>query len=131
MAEIAKAGRPSLSTALPSFEHTLGGKVAGEDIASGDACYVKSDGTVWRANGAAANAAARYRGVAFTSASAGEAVTLVYGVRFRYGAGLTPGADVYLSGTVIGGLADAASTGGTTPIGYCVDDTRIEFFSPR
>lgn len=125
MAEIAKSGTPSLSTALPGPENTIGGLLAGEAIAAGDACYIKNDGKVWRATGAAANAAARVRGFAAREASSGEAVTLLRDVTFRYGAGLTPGADVFLSGTVDGGLADAASTGGTDAIGFVVDATRI------
>jgi hypothetical protein len=80
---------------------------------------------VWRSTGAAANAAAKVRGWAAEAAKAGEAVTLYHNVRFRYGAGLSPGADYYLSGTVAGGIADAASTGGTAPIGFAVDDTRV------
>ena len=131
MAEITKSGTPSLSTALPSFEHTLGGRLAGEAIEAADQCYVAADGLVYLASGAAANELARVRGTAFTAASQGEAVTLLHGVRFRYGSGLTPGADVYLSGTVAGGIADTPSVGGTNPIGYCVDDTRIHFFDPR
>ncbi len=39
---------------------------------------------------------------------------------------MNPGAQLYLSGTVAGGLADTASTGGTTPIAFVVDsDGRI------
>jgi hypothetical protein len=52
-------------------------------------------------------------------------------VNFRYGAGLTPGATLYLSGTVAGGLADAASTGGTAPIGFVIDATRIRVWAAR
>lgn len=125
MADIAKSGTPSLSSQTPPQHTRLTGLVAGEDLAAGDACYVKNDGKVWRSSGAAANAAAKVRGYAFMKALAGEAVTLVWDVNFRYGASLTPGADVFLSGVTAGGLADVASTGGTAPIGYAVDATRI------
>ena len=126
MAEIAKSGTPSLSSVTPPQSSTIVGLKAGENIAAGDACYIRaSDGRVMRSSGAAANAAAKVRGYAFVQANAGEAITLYFGVNFRYGAGLTPGTDVYLSGTVPGGLADAASTGGTGPIGFVVDATRI------
>lgn len=125
MAEIAKSGTPSLATTTTQVS-SLAGLLAGEAISAGDACYIKAaDGKVWKATGAAANAAAKVRGYAAQDASVGEAVTLLWNVRMRYGAGLTPGANVYLSGTVAGGLADAASTGGTAPVGFVVDATRI------
>jgi hypothetical protein len=125
MAEISKSGTPSLSTLLPQPANRQTGLLAGEDIAAGDACYIKSDGKVWRSTGAAANAAAKVRGWAAQPAKSGEAITLVHDVNMRYGASLTPGANYYLSGTVAGGIADAASTGGTGPIAYAVDDERI------
>jgi hypothetical protein len=127
MAEIAKSGTPSLATALPGANDQIAGLLAGEAIAAGDACYITSGGVAMRASGAAANAAANVRGIAADAAQSGEAVTLYRNVRFGYGSGLTPGASYYLSGTVAGGLADAASTGGTTVIGFAVDSTRIQF----
>jgi hypothetical protein len=131
MADIAKSGTPSLSTTLLPNNCTLGGRLAGEAIAAGDACYIKSDGKIWKSTGAAANAAAKVRGYAFKAASVNEAVTLVWDVRFNYGSGLTPGAEVYLSGATAGALADAASTGGTAAIGHVVDATRIELYRSR
>lgn len=127
MAEIAKSGVPSLTSTTPAPEQQIPGLLAGEAIAQGDVCYVASDGTVMRATGAAANAAANARGIAASAAPIGEAVTLHRNVRYGYGAGLTPGANYYLSGTVAGGLADAASTGGTKILGFAVDATRIQF----
>lgn len=124
MAEINKSGTPSLAT-LTTQVNSLAGLLAGEAIAAGDACYIHTDGKAYKATGAAANAAAKVRGFACQAAAIGEAVTLAWDVRFRYGAGLTPGANVFLSGTVAGGLADTASTGGTQPIGFVVDATRI------
>jgi hypothetical protein len=131
MAEIAKSGTPSLATRTPPPNSQLaqsdgkGGGVAGEAIAAGDACYIKSDGLVWRATGAAANAAARVRGFAAAAAAVGEHVTLMNHVNFNYGASLVPGAGYYLSGTVAGGLADAPSTGGVNEIAFALDATRI------
>lgn len=126
MADVAKSGTPSLSSPLPPPNQRLSGLKAGEAIAAGDACYIKaSDGLVWKSTGAAANAAAKVRGFAFVDAPAGEAVTLVWDVNFRYGAALSPGTELYLSGATAGGLADAASTGGTAPIGFVVDATRV------
>ena len=130
MAEIAKSGTPSLATVQPGYEHQINGLVAGEAIAAGDFVYIKaSDGRVWRATGAAANEAARARGVVLQAAAAGDGVSVLSGVQVRYGAALSPGVPYYLSGTVTGGLADAASTGGTTPIAFAVDATRIRVLS--
>lgn len=132
MAEIAKSGTPSLSSVLPNpSANKISGLLAGEAIAVGDACYIKSDGKVWRSTGAAANAAAKVDGWALVAAAANEAVTLVFDVNIRYGATLTPGARYFLSGTVAGGIADAASTGGTAPIAFAIDATRIRALQSR
>jgi hypothetical protein len=132
MADIAKAGTPSLTTHTPPPNSQLGNQgLAGEAIAAWDACYIKNDGTVWRATGAAATAPARVRGFAAAAASVGEAVTLMSNVNVNYGTGLTPGADYYLSGATAGALADAASTGGTAPIAFAIDTTRIRVLPLR
>lgn len=132
MADIAKSGSPSLSTLGPApGSGKLPTLYAGEAISAGDACYIKSDGKVWKATGAAANAAAKVRGFAPMDCPSGEAITLLFNCTFRYGASLTPGADVFLSGATAGALADAASTGGTAPIGYCIDATRIYLYQSR
>lgn len=125
MAEITKSTTASMSTLLPEPALRESELLAGEAIAVCDACYIKSDGLVWKATGAAANAAARVRGFALAAASVNDPVTLVHDVVIRYGTALTPGVDLFLSGTVAGGLADAASTGGTSPIAYVKDATRI------
>lgn len=125
MADIAKSGSPSLSTLGPDpGSCKLPTLYAGEAIAAGDACYIKSDSKVWRSTGAAANAAAKVNGYAAMDCPSGEAITLFYNVCFRYGAGLTPGATIFLSATT-GAIADAATTGGTAPIGFVVDATRV------
>jgi hypothetical protein len=116
MADLAKgttAGGLS-STLVPQQHQTRG--IAGEAIALLDACYIKSDGKIWKATGAAANAAAKVRGFAAMAASVGEAVTLLEDVVVDYGTAVTCGTLYYLSGATAGGLADAASTGGTKPI---------------
>jgi hypothetical protein len=129
MADIAKSGTPSLSTVTTQV-NSLAGLIAGEAIAAGDACYIKNDGKAWKSTGAAANAAAQVYGFAAQAASVNEAVTLVYDVRIRYGAGLTPGTKVFLSATA-GLIGDAATTGGTAPIGVVVDATRIHVWQSR
>ena len=125
MADIAKSGIPSICSVGPQAANRLSGLKAGEDIAAGDACYIKAaDGKVWRATGAAANAAAKVRGYACEAAKAGQAVTLAHSVMWRYGAGLTPGTPIFLSATA-GAIADAATTGGTGEIGFVWDSTRV------
>lgn len=132
MAAISKSGTPSQSSmGLAPGAQKLPVLYAGEDLAAGDACYIKSDGKIWKSTGAAANAAAKVRGYTEIAVKSGEPVTLVFNVTFRYGASLTPGIDVYLSGTTAGGLDTAASTGGTAPIGYVVDATRIYLYQSR
>lgn len=130
MADIAKSGNPSVSS-VTNQVNSFAGLLAGEGIGAGDACYIKSDGNIWKATGAAANAAAQVYGYAMQAATIGEAVTLCWDVRIRYGAGLTPGTKVYLSGAVAGAIADAASTGGTAPIGVVVDATRVHVWQSR
>lgn len=132
MAEITKAGAPSLASVLPPANCKITGLLAGEAIGAGDACYISAaTGRVMRATGAAAGAAAKVRGFAAEACAAGQAVTLLHDVVLRYGAGLTPGADYYLSGTVAGGLADAASVGGTAPVAFALDATRIHVMPGR
>jgi len=116
----------SLATKQPGAEHAITGLFAGEVIAAGDACYIKSsDGFIYRSTGAAANAAAVVDGFAAENCNTGEALTLYRGVNFNYGTGLTPGTPYYLSGTVAGGLDTATSTGGTAVVGRSLDATRV------
>lgn len=133
MAEVTKTGTPTPSNPLAVANNSITGLLAGEALAAGDAVYLKgADGRVWKATGAAANAAAKARGFAAKAADAGFPCTvLTRGVHLAYGplvsaVAVAAGSDLYLSGTVAGGLADAASTGGTTPIAYVIDtDGRI------
>lgn len=131
MAAVSKSGTPSMASVLPPANCKHTGLLAGEAIAAGDACYVKSDGKAWLATGAAANAAAKVRGFAAEACAVGQAITLYFEVKFRYGAALTPGADYFLSGTVPGGLDTAASTGGTAPVAYAVNATTIHVMESR
>jgi hypothetical protein len=127
MAEISKSGTPSLASLTTQVE-SISGLVAGEALGAFDACYIKdTDGKVYKSTGAAANPAAKVRGFAAQAVAAGEPITLYTNPRVRYGASLTPGAQYFLSGTTAGGIADAASTGGTGQIGFAVDAVRIQF----
>src|SRR6185436_20120647 len=123
MAAVTLTGTPSLATTRVPDSCKISGLLAGEAIFAGALCYIKSDGLVWLATGASANAAAKVRGMALVAAQVGEAVSLYHGVTVRYGAGLTPGADLSLS---TGGLiVDAATTGGSAPIGFVKNATEV------
>jgi hypothetical protein len=130
MAQVTKVGTPSLSTVTPCPAHHISGLVAGEAIAAGDLVYIKSDGKVWLSDGGAADAEAKVAGMVLQAAAVGEAVSIYMDVNVRYGSGLTPGAPLFLSATD-GTIADAATTGGTAPIGYVIDATRIRIFGSR
>lgn len=125
MSALSKSGTPSLSTSLPCNGHkTPGGLVAGEAIAAGDACYIKSDGKAWLAIGTSA-AAATVAGFAAVAAAVGEGVTLLRDVMMHYGASMTPGTPYYVSGSVAGGLDTVASTYGVVPVARAFDATRL------
>lgn len=130
MAAVTLTGVPSLATTVPCPAHTIGGLLAGEAIGAGHLCYIKSDGKVWKADGTSANAAAKVRGIALVATAVGEAVSLYHGVDIRYGAGLTPGADLFLA-TTPGLIVDASTTGGSAPIGYVKNATVIHIFQSR
>jgi hypothetical protein len=130
MAAVAKSGRPSLATTNPpsNCQRTLEAAV---DMAAGDAVYIDGNGKFALATGAAANAAAKVWGLLGRDCKAGQFVTAYHSVEFHYGAGLTPAAPYYLSGTVAGGLDTAASTGGTVPIARATNSTLIWVGAPQ
>lgn len=132
VADIAKSGSPSLSSPLPPPSNQTTGLVAGEALGLWDAVRIHSDGKVYKATGAANNASARVIGFVPQAHSSGDKdVTIYHGnVNVRYGAGMTPGGYVFLSGATAGALADAASTGGIQPLGIILDATRIRLFGP-
>ncbi len=131
MATIAKSGTPSLCTVVTDpGPHQISGLLAGEAIAAGDLVYIKSDGKVWKTNATSADAAAKVDGMVLVAAQLGEAVSIWFDVNVRYGASMTPGARIYASTTA--GLIDGAtSTGGTAPVGFVVDATRIHISQSR
>jgi hypothetical protein len=126
MAVIPKSGAVSLASPLPDSQHQTPELKAGEALTAGDPCYIQANGRVYRSLGAAANAAAKVRGFAAKDTAIGEAVTLYHGVRLGWNnaGALTPGANVYL-GAAAGTLDDAATTGGTAPLGFVVDPYRV------
>ena len=130
MATLVKSGTPSLASALPDASQKITGLLAGEAIAVGDVCYIAAAGTIFRSNGTAATAPAKCHGMAVVAAAIGEAVTLIHDVNVRYGATLTPGARYYVSATA-GALDDAATIGGTSPVAFAIDATRIHIMLSR
>lgn len=130
MAAVTKVGTPSLCTDTPCDANRLPPLLVGEDIAAGDACYIKSDGKIWKSTAASANAAAEVHGWAPAAAKVGgrQPLSLYTNVNFNYGSALTPGAYLYLSATTAGGLDTATSTNATKPIAFVVDATRIRGF---
>jgi hypothetical protein len=131
MAELTRGTGISPATYQPPYNAQRASHIAGEALTAGDMVYLKSDGKVWKATGAAANAAALAIGMVLKDYPVGdEGVTVWKDITVNYGTGYTPGARLYVSGTVAGGLADAASTGGTTAVGYVDrDGSRIVLFS--
>ncbi len=115
----------------PSGPCKIVGLIAGEALASGDACYISSAGTVFRSTGAAANAAAKVDGIALQGAATGAPVVLLFNCCLAYSSALTPGTRYYLSGTVPGGLDTAPSTGGTQPVAFAVDARRVYVYQSR
>jgi hypothetical protein len=111
----------------------LTGKLAGVAIAAGDACYIDTaTDRVLLSTGAAANAAAYVDGFAATAAAIGQPVTLFRGgVHMHYGAGLSPGTTLFLSGTVAGGLDTAASTGDAVGVARVFTASVIRVFGTR
>lgn len=104
-----------------------GNMVAGENIDPVSPCYIKAaDGKVYMTDGTAANEAAKVDGWAGKAYKTGQSITLLgIGARFRFSAGtLTPGANLF-AGVGKGTLADAATTGGLTPIARAINATDI------
>jgi hypothetical protein len=130
MATVAKSGVPSLSTTVPCPSNHISGLLAGEALAAGDLAYIKSDGKVWKSVGTTTNAAAKVDGMVLVAAQSGEAASLYFDVNVRYGASLTPGTRLYLA-TTAGLIVDAASVGGTAPIGFVIDATRVRIFQSK
>lgn len=136
MSEVVKTATPgSLASNIPPLSMQDTGIVAGEAILAYAAVYIKaSDGKMYNATGAAANAAARARGwSADVYATGDKDGTIYYGdITVNYAsATMTPGDDLFLSGTVPGGLANVASTGGVGVLGFVLDSSRARLFVPR
>jgi hypothetical protein len=118
-----------IATPLPNYNSMIAGLAAGEALATGDVIYIKSDGTVWRADGSTGTAKNVVRAIAIRDVLTGQKVTLARSVRVTYcdASGLTPGAEIYLSASVLGGLDTATSTNCTSPVAFAISDTDMHF----
>jgi hypothetical protein len=77
-------------------------------------------------NGTAVNEAARFMGMTARATAINEPVTLYrIGARFRYGTGLTIGAQ-YFVGATAGRLDSAATTGGLVAVAEAITATDIQ-----
>lgn len=134
MAELAKPSRRvTLCSILPPPSCRQTGLIVGEDVDAGDLIYVKSDGKIWRADGTAANAAARVRGVAATKGLVAQkdAVTILHSCEVAWANTLALGADLFLSASVLGGFATVATTGGALAVAYVLDANRLFILPPH
>lgn len=135
MAVIAKVGTPSLTTVEPCDANKLGPFIAGEDLAAGAPCYIKSDGKVWQSNGAAGQTtAAEVDGWTMQAVKVAQRqpVTIYRNVNIRYGTGLTPGASYFLGEAATGTIqAPVATSAQAKPIAFAIDDQRIRCLSTR
>lgn len=118
MALVTRSTSASLDASTGMYApQTTGNLYAGEALDAVAACYIKaSDGLVYMSNGTAATEPAKFDGFTARACVIGQPVTLFgVGTRFRYGTGLTVGADYYIAATA-GRLDTASTTGGVNPI---------------
>lgn len=102
---------------------------AGEAIAVMDACYIKSDGLVYKAvsTQTTVSGISDFDGLAYKAYSAGDPVTLLGEgniVEYTAAAGLTPGAYYYASATA-GKIGDADVLGTDKPVAKAIEDNKL------
>lgn len=140
------ASNITVSGSFPNYVFTAANTFAGTalDLIEVDSSLITSTGqyatlsmvhtTVGQPVGASGveQGASRVRGFAPINAKRGQPITLYDACMFMYSDGnLTPGADVFLSGTVPGGLDTVLTltAANQKPLGFAVDTQRIYFFS--
>ena len=129
MAIVAKNTTASMDASTGMYAPQITGLVAGEALAAADACYIAAvDGRVYRCNAAALGVAARLAGFTPRAVAIGQPVTLFSaGARFDYGAGLTPGAILYLAAAPNNGQLDTVATvGDPNGVARVLDATDIQ-----
>lgn len=127
MADITRSAAPSMDASTGMFAPQITGSFyAGEALDSVAPCYIKAaDGLVYMSDGTAADERAKFDGFTPKAYRVGDAVTLFgVGARFRYGSALTPGQNMFISGTT-GRLSDVATVGGTVAIARAINTTDI------
>lgn len=127
MAVVTKDSAPSIDTNSAMFAGQIAGDlIAGEAIAVLDACRINAaDGRVYRSNGTANDANARFDGFAPKAYVAGQVMTLYnIAVRARYASGLTPGQRLYVAATA-GALDTAPTVGGQVEVARAINSTDI------
>ena len=126
MANVTRVAGASMDASTGMFAPQISGDLyAGEALNAVAPCRIHTDGKVYMSNGTANNASAGFDGFTPKAYTIGEPVTLFgVGARFRYGSGMTPDTDLYVSGTA-GLLSDTATTGGLVAIARTVSSTDI------
>lgn len=131
MAAVAKSAKASFDASTGMVAPQITGLVAGEAIASAvTPCRIHTDGKVYKASGAAADANARVAGWNTRgNIKAGQPVTLYgLGAVAKYSDGnLTPGALLYLGAA--GALDTAATTGDALGVAQAIDADNIRIIS--
>lgn len=128
----------SLLTAAPSADHWSGlgeSRTAGENVALGDLCYLKSDGKLWKAKAdSATTMPCQWIALATISADAAGQFMRLGNVHLHTKApGWTVGARLYVSAATAGAIATSpVSTAGhlSQIIGTCGDASDILIFNP-
>jgi hypothetical protein len=124
---VAKSAKASFDASTGMVAPQITGLIAGEAIASAvTPCRIHTDGKVYKASGAAADASARIAGFNTRgNIKAGQPVTLYgLGAVAKYSDGaLTPGAVLYLGTGGI--LSSTASVGDTVGIAQAIDADNI------
>ena len=82
--------------------------LAGEAITAGQACYVKSDGKLWKSQCDGTAAEATFAGIALNGAAAEQPVQMVVEGLITIGATVVAGT-IYVVGSVAGGICPWAS----------------------
>lgn len=103
---------------------------AGEAVSSGDLCYLKSDGKMWKADASAESTASTLLAIATESISADATGTFLINGSFT-SSSLTVGSIYYVSETAGAFTATAPTTSGSIVriIGYAISATRL-YFNP-
>jgi hypothetical protein len=133
MALITRSASASMDISTAQFAPQLPGLTAGEALTPCSPCYIDTDGLVYLSNGTANDKEAQIAG--FTphrSYVSGEGGVTLFGegTRYKYGTGLTPGAQLYL-GATNGRLDGAATVGDAVGCARVVSTTDIVIMRTR